>query len=242
MSDVQQSSQRGFPRVFTGLEALDRAIGGFPAGSVIAIAGAPGSGHELFARQILFNGAKGGNRVTYLTVDRPPEDVIAEMEDAGMGVEQLVSDQKWGFLNGYEARLKVKKGELGTKVLLEMLGTVASSAKKGDWTCVDTLSKMLEQNGQNEVTSFLDDISIQAREGRGLHFLTLVEDFHDKKTLSTIAQACDGYIRMGLDSGRAEPLGTLRIEKLRLASAVQRSMNYSLTPNGVTIETATRIL
>ena len=242
MSDSQQTSQKGFPRVFTGMEALDRAMGGFPAGSVIAIAGNPGSGHELFVRQILFNGAKGGNRVTYLTVDRPPEDVIAEMEDAGLNVEQLVSEQKWGFLNGYEARLKVKKGELGAKVLPEMLGAVAKSAKAGDWTCVDTLSKMLEQSSDAELTSFLDDISMQAREGRGIHFLTLVEDFHDKKILSTIAQACDGYFRMALDSGRAEPLGTLRIEKLRLASAVQRSMNYSLTTNGVTIETATRIL
>ena len=45
-----------------------------------------------------------------------------------------------------------------------------------------------------------------------------------------------------LDEARAEPLGTLRIEKLRLANSVQRSMNYSLTPNGVSIETATRIL
>ena len=243
MSDALRTEPRNaFPRVFTGLEALDRAIGGFPAGSVIAVAGSPGSGHEIFVRQILFNAAKAGNRVTYLTVDRAPEDVIWEMNDAQMDVEQLVADQKWGFMDGYEVRLKVKKGELGVKVLLDMLGAVARSAKAGDWTCVDTLSKMLEYNGHSEVTSFLDDITQQAREGRGLHFITLVEDFHDKKTLSTIAQACDGYIRMALDEARAEPLGTLRIEKLRLANSVQRTMNYSLTPNGVSIETATRIL
>ena len=45
-------------------------------------------------------------------------------------------------------------------------------------------------------------------------------------------QACDGYIRMTLDNTRAEPIGTLRIEKLRMASSVQKSMNYSLTTDG----------
>lgn len=226
----------------TGIEALDRAIGGFPAGSVIVMAGKPGSGHDQFARQILFNAAKGGNRVTYLTVDRAPEDIVWEMEEAKMDVERLVGEQKWNFLNGYEVRLKVKQGELGVKVLLDMLGAVARSAKAGDWTCVDTLSKMLEYNGQKEITSFLDDITLQAREGRGIHFVTIVEDFHDPKTLSMLMQACDGYIRMSLDSTRAEPIGTLRIEKLRMANSVQRSMNYSLTQDGVSIETATRIL
>jgi len=224
------------------MEALDRAIGGIPAGSVIAVAGSPGSGHDMFVRQILYNASKSANRVTYLTVDRPPEDLVWEMAEAQMDVETLVGEQRWNFLNGYDVRLKVRQGELGVKVLLDMLGAVARSAKAGDWTCVDTLSKMLEYNGHNEITAFLDDITIQAREGRGVHFLTLVEDFHDKKTLSSIAQSCDGYLRMSLDNTRAEPLGTIRIEKLRMANSVQRSMNYSLTPTGVSIETATRIL
>jgi KaiC/GvpD/RAD55 family RecA-like ATPase len=242
MSDVQQASQKGFPRVMSGIEALDRAIGGFPAGSVIVIAGSPGSGHDQFARQILFNGARAGNRVTYLTVDRPPEDIVWEMLEGGMDVEALVTDNKWNFLNGCEARLKVRQGELGVKVLLDMLSAVARSAKAGDWTCVDTLSKMLEYNGHKEITAFLDDITLQAREGRGLHFVTIVEGFHDQKTIGMLMQACDGYIRMSLDGTRAEPIGTLRIEKLRLANGVQRSMNYSLTNEGVSIETATRIL
>ena len=226
----------------TGIEAFDRAVGGFPAGSVIVLAGKPGSGHDLFARQILYNGSKAGNRVTYLTVDRSPEDIIWEMGEAKLDVEALVADQKWSFLNGYDARIKVSKGELGVKVLLDMLGAVARFAKAGDWTCVDTLSKMLEYNGHKEITSFLDDITIQAREGRGIHFITIVEDFHDAKTLGMLMQASDGYIRMNLDGTRAEPVGTIRIEKLRMANAVQRSLNYSLTGEGISIETATRIL
>jgi hypothetical protein len=45
-----------------------------------------------------------------------------------------------------------------------------------------------------------------------------------------------------LDETRAEPSGTLRIVKLRRANSVQRALNYLIGPEGIVIQTATRIL
>ncbi len=229
-------------KLTSGIEALDRVIGGFPIGSVVLLTGKPGSGYDLFAQQILYNAASAGKTVTYLAVDRAPEDIIADMQSANLDLEQLVEGKKWKFLNGFETRLRIQQGDLGPKVLLDMLRAVSKSAKAGDWTVVDTLSKMMEYNGKGEAKSFLDDILLEAREGRGLHFLLAVEELHDQKTLASLAQACDGYIRLSLDETHSEPSGTIRIQKMRRANSVQRSMNYAIGADGITIETATRIL
>jgi KaiC/GvpD/RAD55 family RecA-like ATPase len=235
-------TERVEPRLFSGIEALDRVIGGFPTGSVIAITGRPGSGHEIFAQQIMFNAATAGNKVTYFSIDRPPEDIASELRSMKLDLDELIASQRWTFLNGFDVRLRIKQGELGSKVLLDMLNAVSKSAKAGDWTTVDTLSKILELHDQKEVTSFVDDLLVEAREGRGLHFLVMVEELHDQKTLASLAQAVDGYVRLKLDDTRSEPTGTIRIEKLRRANSIQRSLNYLIGSDGITIETATRIL
>ncbi len=242
MSFEQKAAGRTEPRLSSGIEALDRVIGGFPVGSVIAIAGKPGSGHDLFAQQILFNAASNGKKVTYLSIDRPPEDVIGELQSLKLDLDELVANKRWNFLDGFDARMKISKGELGKKVLANMLASVAKAAKSGDWTGVDTLSKLLEGKDTDEVTPIIDDLLVGAREGRGLHFLILVDDLHDSKTVASLAQLADGYIRMSLDESRSEPSGTIRIEKLRRANSVQRALNYLIGPDGIVIETATRIL
>lgn len=224
------------------MEAFDKTIGGFPMGSVVVLAGEPGSGYDLFAQQVMFSAAAAGNRVTYFTVDRAPEDIVAEMQSVNLDLDQVLQSRNWNFLNGFETRLKVQQGELGNKILLDMLVAVSKSAKGGDWTVVDTLSKLMEFNGQGQIKSFLDDIVLEAREGRGLHFLLVVEELHDQKTLASLAQAADGYIRLSLDKANSQPSGTIRIDKMRRANAAQRSMNYLITTDGITIETATRIL
>ncbi len=242
MSFEQKTAGRTEPRLSSGIEALDRVIGGFPVGSVIALAGKPGSGHDIFAQQILFNAASNGKKVTYLSIDRPPEDIVGELQSLKLDLDQLVANKSWNFLDGFDARMKVSKGELGKKVLTNMLASVTKAAKSGDWTGVDTLSKLLEGKETDEVTPVIDDLLVGAREGRGLHFLILIDDLHDSKTVASLAQLADGYIRMSLDETRSEPSGTIRIEKLRRANSVQRALNYLIGPEGIVIETATRIL
>jgi len=237
-----EEAVRSQPKLSSGIEAFDKAIGGFPIGSVVVLAGKPGSGFDLFAQQIMYNAASAGGNVTYLAVDRAPEDILADMQSANLNLDPLIERSNWKFMNGYEARLKIAQGDLGPNVLLDMLRAVSKSAKAGDWTVVDTLSKMMEYNGKGETKAFLDDIVTEAREGRGLHFLLVVEELHDEKMLASLAQACDGYIRLGLDEARAEPAGTIRIEKMRRANSVQRALNYVIGTDGITIETATRIL
>lgn len=229
-------------RLYTGIEALDRVIGGFPTGTVLIVAGKPGSGSETFLQQVLYNAAVAGKRVTYLTIDRPPEDISAEMQALGWNVEDLISSKKWNFLNGFDLRLKIRQGELGEKVVGDMLQALMKSSKEGDWTAVDSLSRLVEMRSLQEVTAFIDDLLVGTREGRGLHFSLLVEELHDSKTVASLAHSCDGYLRLTLDETRAEPAGTIRIEKLRRAGSVQRAVSYYLGGEGIVIETATRIL
>ena len=55
----------------TGIEGLDRLIGGIPRGSRNLIYGPPGTGKTVFAMQFLWTGLQQGETVSYDVFDRP---------------------------------------------------------------------------------------------------------------------------------------------------------------------------
>ena len=65
----------------SGIAGFDVAIGGkgIPDGSLILLLGEPGSGHEIFALQMLQSQAKTGKKVFYVSVDKPPSEVELEI-------------------------------------------------------------------------------------------------------------------------------------------------------------------
>jgi circadian clock protein KaiC len=69
-------------RLSTGIPALDTVLGGgLPLGSLILVAGAPGTGKTVLAQQICFNNATSDRKaIYYSTVSEPPEKFIAHLE------------------------------------------------------------------------------------------------------------------------------------------------------------------
>src|SRR5690348_948599 len=56
---VSRLTSDGESRVGTGIPGLDELLeGGFPAGSLITLAGRPGTGKTIFASQFLYQGAR----------------------------------------------------------------------------------------------------------------------------------------------------------------------------------------
>jgi circadian clock protein KaiC len=81
-------------RLGTGITALDRVLGGgFPTGSVIMIAGEPGTGKTVLTLQIMFSLARRGHRCLYVTtLSEPSLKVIHFMQQLGFFDQRLLDD------------------------------------------------------------------------------------------------------------------------------------------------------
>lgn len=70
-------------RLSTGIAALDTVLGGgLPVGSLIVVAGSPGTGKTILAEQICFaNGTPERKAVYYSTISEPPEKFISHLDE-----------------------------------------------------------------------------------------------------------------------------------------------------------------
>jgi len=80
-----------FERVPSGIDGLDAVIeGGFPRGSLILVAGNPGTGKTVFSAQFLYRGAVDyGENGVYVTFAEGKNALIDYMRRFGMDFEEL---------------------------------------------------------------------------------------------------------------------------------------------------------
>ncbi|MCL4437166.1 MAG: RAD55 family ATPase [Thaumarchaeota archaeon] len=241
-NETKQDSSHAGPMLFTGLETLDRMLGGIPEGSVVVLSGKPGSGFDIFAQQVLYSRVTtDGVKALYFTIEHPPEDVAAEMFSRNWNVEQLMEKKKWEFFDASTIRSNIRKGVASPKVLLSALDVYHKKLERNVWSAMDTFSYYLMHYDLQEVMGYVDDIVSKAREVGGLHLLLTVEGMLDTQTITSLAYLTDGLWTFTLESERAEPVGTIRIEKLRRADYVPRIISYRIFDEGLSIETSTRI-
>lgn len=88
-------------RVATGIKGLDDMIeGGFPRGSLILLAGSPGSGKTIASAQYLYNGAsEHGENGCYVSFVERESVFLKNMERFGMNFERLKNEGKFKFLD-----------------------------------------------------------------------------------------------------------------------------------------------
>jgi len=105
-------------RVQTYVEGFDEALaGGIPRGSVVLVAGTPGTMKTALTFSILFENVKAGSRALYISLEESQEDLRASMADLGMtGLEDL----ELYILDIGRIRLEHKEEELA-KNWLEVL-------------------------------------------------------------------------------------------------------------------------
>jgi circadian clock protein KaiC len=90
------SKNKGF--VKTGVEALDRLIGGFHKNSINLVVGGAGSGKTIMAVQFLVNGIKQGDNGLYITFEEKREKMFRYMSSFGWDLERYEKENKLVFL------------------------------------------------------------------------------------------------------------------------------------------------
>jgi circadian clock protein KaiC len=88
-------------RVPTGIKGLDDMIeGGFPRGSMILLAGSPGSGKTIASAQYLYHGASElGENGAYISFSERESVFMKNLERFGFNFERLKNEGKFRFLD-----------------------------------------------------------------------------------------------------------------------------------------------
>lgn len=97
---LQQASMLS-DRVPTGITGLDDMIeGGFPRGSLILLAGSPGSGKTIASAHYLYHGAKNlDESVVYVSFAERRDFFLNNMKKIGLDFEKLENQEKFKFLD-----------------------------------------------------------------------------------------------------------------------------------------------
>jgi circadian clock protein KaiC len=97
-------------RVKTFVEGFDEALGGgIPRGSVVLVAGTPGTMKTALTFSILYENVKRGSRALYISLEESQEDLRASMADLGM---TSLEDVELYILDIGRIRLEHKEEEL----------------------------------------------------------------------------------------------------------------------------------
>jgi flagellar protein FlaH len=212
--------------VKTGIAGLDEfLLGGLPP-RVLLLIGLPGSGNEIFARQIAYTRAK-QTGVTYFTVNRTPEFVKDDIALYGWDVTPLEKTGAWKFINLTNTN--------------NIVNTVIREIKKHRSVVIDSLSELLITHKIEEVINLLAAMAAENRENEEYHFVLLTEGMQDKKAETTMEHFAEGVIILNTTWAADSTTRNIMIKKMRGTLIPTRRLPYSIGKKGFIIETATRI-
>jgi KaiC/GvpD/RAD55 family RecA-like ATPase len=212
--------------VKTGIAGLDEFLtGGLPA-RILLLTGLPGSGNEIFARQIAFLRAKQFG-VTYFSVNETPDTIREDMATYNWDTTPLEASGNWKF------KTITKTVNLQESIIDEM--------KQNRTVLLDSLSEVLLSRKIEEVIGLLTAMSTQNKNSENYHMLLLTDGMQDSKAETIMQHFAEGVIVFSstwtTDTVRTDML----IKKMKGLFVPARRLPYTISKKGFLIETATRI-
>jgi len=210
----------------TGIAGLDEFLqGGLPP-RVFLLLGPPGSGSDVFARQIARTRAKEAG-ITYFTVTRSTDSIKEDMSTYGWQISSLEKAGNWRFATLTQAD--------------PLTDTVIEEMKQHRSIVLDSLSELTLTHTTQEIASLLNTMSAENRGHEELHLVLVTEGMQDRKTEVTMQHFADGVIIFTTTEGTEVPAKHIMIKKIRGTCVPTRMLPYSIGEKGFTIDTATRI-
>jgi KaiC/GvpD/RAD55 family RecA-like ATPase len=188
--------------------------------------GTPGSGNEVFARQIAYTRAK-QTSVTYFTMNRTPEFVKEEMLTYGWDVTPLEKTGAWKFINLASTS--------------KIVDTVIREIKQHRSVIIDSLSEMFITHKIEEAVNLLAAMAAENRATEECHFVLLTEGMQDKQVETTMEHFAEGVIILNTTWAADSTTRNIMIKKMSGTLIPTRRLPYNIGKKGLIIETAIRI-
>ncbi|MEM3678015.1 MAG: ATPase domain-containing protein [Candidatus Bathyarchaeia archaeon] len=213
-------------RVRSGFEGLDGVLeGGFPRGSLILLAGEPGTGKTVFSMGFLVRGAELGEPGVYVGFAEPRDTLIENLSrHLGVDLAGLEAEGKLRILD-YTAL----RGEGASTLLESILGEV--EALKAERLAVDSFSAMAQALERPiDVRIMLQTILGRIVRGMGATTILVgeVPVGEAKMGLGVEEFVADGLIRLRSTELEGRPFRELEIHKLRGTRLHERRSVYTL--------------
>ena len=210
----------------TGIAGLDEfLLGGLPP-RVLLLVGLPGSGNEVFARQIAYTRAKQMG-ITYFTVSMKPEFVREDMAAYGWDVAPLEASGAWKFINLNNSTEKANR--------------ILNEIKQHRSIIIDSLSEILMSETIDQAANLLTAMAIENAECKECHLVLLTEGMQDKKAETAMEHYAEGVITFNTTFSADATVRNLMIKKMRGTPLPSRRLPYNVGKKGFIIETAIRI-
>lgn len=211
----------------TGIAGFDEFLhGGLPP-KVLLLTGAPGSGNEIFARQIIYNKAK-QSKITYFTFNTTFDSVKEDMAAYGWDITPLMENGNWKFVN-----LKGSK---------KPVDDITAEIKEQRSIILDSLSELLfTQKTAEEAIRLIIELTTQNKQTQECQLLLLTEGMQDSKTETTMQHFAEAVIDFAVNWTGDSTVRHVAVKKLSGMLVPTRRLIYSIGKKGFVIETATRI-
>ena len=214
--------------VKTGVAGLDEfLLGGLPP-KIILLTGSPGSGSEIFARQVLFNRAKMCS-VTYFTVNVTAESIREDMAAYGWDTTPFEETGTWKFKS------------LKNTTASALPDTIIDEMKQSRTVAIDSISELLLIHKIKDIANLVTAMTHQNRKSQDFHLLLITEGMQEPQAETTMNHFAEGSINFALTWSADSTMRHLIIRKMSGTVIPTRRLNYTLGRKGFIIETATRI-
>lgn len=214
-----------------GIEGLDDILGcGVRRGSIILVAGSPGSGKTSFAARFIYEGLARGEPGIYLSFNEYREEFLENMSQLGLDFEAYEKQGRFMFLEA----LNINDEEAVTATLESLLSTIdAIGAKR---LAVDTITSILRVLGTDQrARELLHSLFIHHVKRREITTVLTAELPVGSSRLGYGIEefVVDGLIMLKTGFSGDKIIRTMEILKMRGHGATLARLTYAIVPGKV---------
>jgi circadian clock protein KaiC len=216
-------------RLATGVDDLDLVLdGGLMPGSLVVLAGAPGTGKTVLAQQICFASATPEHKaIYYTTLSEPHSKLVRHLEP-------------FSFFDPDVLESRVEFMHLGDVLLQEDGGGLDSVVSEVVDKCFETQPAVVVIDTAKALRVFADDQALRAayyelasRVGHTETVLILVGEYSPEEVESSVEFAlADGIIQLAYEPYEPVDRRWLRVVKLRGANHLPGRHSFRITADG----------
>ncbi len=202
-------------RIYTGINWLDKILGGIMSGTSILITGPSGSGKTTLLLTMSYGLAMNGNNIVYISFEEPVNQLVYTMNTLGYDYER-VSD-----------RLRFININPRTITLNSLFRAVMKNISiKHDIIIIDGIHAIWKEFG-SEYHKFLRDIVYYVKTIGSTLLLSMVS-IKDKESYTLLSTIVDGIIELTLELIGNEYKRKICLRKLRYHKVIPKCYEYTI--------------
>jgi len=205
----------------TGIEILDKLIGGFPASSLVYLSGDPRAMPEIILYQLCETG-----ETYYFATERDPKYIKDEMEKLGFDAGNV------RFVDVYNVRNEEYE-------VISLVSSELRDARGGVNIIMDTFAFFTRLRGYRALFGILYETT---KEKEALCVLYVPKGMCDESVEAELMSVCDVILDVEAERAGDKIVNKLSVPKIRGLSPLSQFVRYKITKEGVEIDTSRDIV